>query len=91
MRAVTFQLTIKILHPSLKKMKRWLTNLENPEAVDKHSPEKLAGAARDLEAIRRKHGDVVIGPPVGTDELTAEQITDNGYYGVYLPGTSVVG
>lgn len=70
-------------------MKRWLTNLENPEAVDKHSPEKLAGAASDLEAIRKKYGDVVIGPPAATDELTAEQIIANGYYGVYLPGTSL--
>lgn len=70
-------------------MKRWLTNLENLDS-DKHTAAKLQGAQRDLEAIRRKYGDVVIGPPAPTDELTAEQIAANGYVGIYLPGTSMV-
>jgi hypothetical protein len=69
-------------------MKRWLTNLENLDS-DKHSPAKLEGAQRDLAYIRRKYGDVVIGPPAATEDLTAEQITENGYVGIYLPGTSM--
>lgn len=70
-------------------MKRWITNLENIDG-DKFSPERIEGARRDLEAIRKKYGEVVIGPPAPTDELTAEKITANGYVGIYLPGTSLV-
>lgn len=70
-------------------MNRWITNLEDLTRTDQFAPEYLDRVKADYAKIRRVHGDdVVIGPPMATEEKSAGQIANDGYVGVYMPGTA---
>lgn len=73
-------------------MSRWITNIEARETLERDTSEigalKLVGHDRTMALIRKEHGDVVLGPPMGTEERTATQIAADGIIGLYEPNTA---